>query len=70
MRVGQQKFREAGINEDAAKDEPPDPDDRSAKVEWAGLHHGFLNYLAERANLFLGQQLIEKLLQNVVGHDP
>src|SRR5260221_9973074 len=36
---GEEDLRVSGVDEDAAKDQASDPDDRAAEIQWAGLHH-------------------------------
>jgi hypothetical protein len=41
MRVRHQKLGESRVHKNSAEDEAADPDDRTAEIEWAGLHHFF-----------------------------
>src|SRR6266404_2301643 len=46
MRVGHQELGESRVNENSAEDEPSDPDDGAASIQWAGLHH-LVDFLAK-----------------------
>jgi len=42
--VRHEELRESRVDEDSAEDQAAYPDDRAAEIEWAGLHHGFMNF--------------------------
>src|SRR5580765_3489800 len=67
MRVRHQEFGESRVYKNSAEDEAADPDDRATKIQGTRFHHR--TQVRKKCGLVPAEQLIEKLLENVVTHD-